>query len=202
MAIRRVLWQSSDDPGHEWCSLDDGSAGSAGPADPAQPAQIRGTVVLAAEGVPWRITYAIDLGQAGITRHVTVTAEGSRLEPVALELSHDGRGRWTQADTGAVVVDDPNALDIDLAFSPSTNSLPIRRLGLAVGERREIAVAWVLFPSFEVVNGSQTYERLGELAWRYESASFKAELTVDEHGLVDTYFDWRAIASISPEERS
>jgi hypothetical protein len=199
MASRRVLWQSIDDPGHEWCSLDDGGAG---PARPSRTEQLRGTAVLAAEGIPWRISYSIELGEAGITRQVTVTAEGGRPEPVALELSHDGRGRWTHAASGAVVVDDPNALDIDLAFSPSTNSLPIRRLGLVVGERREIAVAWVLFPSFEVVRGSQTYERLGERVWRYESPGFKAELTVDEHGLVDTYFDWRAIASISPEENS
>jgi hypothetical protein len=199
MAIRRVLWQSNDDPGHEWCSLDDGAAGS---GRSSRAAQLRGTAVLAAEGIPWRINYSIELGEAGVTRHVSVTAEGGRPEPVAIELSHDGRGRWTKAASGDVVVDDPNALDIDLAFSPSTNSLPIRRLGLAVGERREIAVAWVLFPSFEVVRGSQTYERLGERAWRYESPGFKADLTVDAHGLVDTYFDWRAIASISPEERS
>jgi hypothetical protein len=92
------------------------------------------------------------------------------------------------------VIDDPLTLDVDLGFSPSTNTLPIRRLGLAVGATREIGVLWVLFPTFEIVAGRQTYERLGDRSWRYRSTGFVGDLDVDDVGLVETYAEWRAIA--------
>jgi len=111
---------------------------------------------------------------------------------VVLELEADGRGTWRR--DGAIVIDSPGALDVDLGFSPSTNSLPIRRLDLSIGKIQEIEVAWILFPSFEVQLGRQTYERLGERAWRYRSEGFEADLSVDEDGLVDRYFEWRAVA--------
>jgi uncharacterized protein len=185
MSSHTVAWQRSDVPGNEWCRLE------IGPTE----ASMSGSVVLAWDGAPWRIGYAIELDPAGRSRLVTIDADGmAGNEPVRIQirLEADGHGRWSR--DGQVVVDDPDALDCDLGFSPSTNTLPIRRLGLAIGERREIAVAWILFPSFEVVLGRQSYERLAERTWRYQSAGFEAELTVDAEGLVDNYYVWRAVA--------
>jgi hypothetical protein len=187
MTIRRILWQSRDDPGHEWCELRTGPGAS----------RVAGTVVLAADGVPWRIAYEIDLDAKGLTRRVRVTADGRRVAPIVIDLSADGRGRWTHTASAEVVVDRPDALDVDLGFSPSTNSLPVRRLGLAIGESREIEVCWVLFPSFEVKVGRQRYARLGERTWRYRSGDFEAELAVDADGLVEAYADWRMVRNIT-----
>lgn len=145
---------------------------------------------MAWEGEPWRISYAIDLDAEGRTRAVAVEADGAA--PVSVALVADGAGRWLR--DGHVVIDSPDALDVDLGFSPSTNTLPIRRLGVAVGESAEIAVAWVLFPSFEVEYGGQIYTRLGERRWRYQSTGFDAELTVDEDGLVESYSEWESVA--------
>jgi hypothetical protein len=36
--------------------------------------------------------------------------------------------------------------------------------------------------------------RLADRTWRYRPGAFDAELTVDEDGLVDVYYEWRAIA--------
>jgi hypothetical protein len=188
--IRRILWQSHDDPGHEWCEV----------AIRPDSSRIEGSAVLAAGGVPWRIAYGIDLDAAGRTRRVRVSADGPDAAPTTLDLSADGSGRWIRTESGELVVEDPDALDIDLGFTPSTNSLPIRRLGLAVGERHAIAVCWVLFPSFEVVLGRQVYERAGERAWRYRSGEFEADLVVDADGLVEEYADWRRIGAIRIEE--
>jgi hypothetical protein len=187
VSTRRVLWASRDDPGHEWCELATGPDSS----------RISGTAVLSAAGTPWRITYAIDLDDGGRTRRVHVAADGPRTEPIIVELAADGLGRWTHPRSGEVVVNEPDALDVDLGFSPATNALPIRRLGLAVGERREIAVCWVRFPSFEVTPGRQVYERVGERAWRYRSGGFEADLTVDADGFVETYADWREVAAVT-----
>lgn len=183
MARERIVWESSIDVGHEWCELADGP-GAIG---------IRGFVVLASAGVPWRIAYAIEVDGAGLTRRLRVDAEGDT-GVVRIDVSSAGRGRWTRTGTDEVVLDDPLALDVDLGFSPSTNTLPIRRLGLPVGATREIGVLWVIFPTFEVAAGRQTYERLGEHTWRYRSAGFVGDLEVDDVGLVVTYAEWRTIA--------
>jgi uncharacterized protein len=80
-------------------------------------------------------------------------------------------------------------LDVDLAFTPATNILPLRRLGLAVGESRELTAAWVRFPDLSVEPLAQRYTRLDERRMRYESrgGSFTADLEVDELGLVVSY---------------
>jgi uncharacterized protein len=193
VTIQRVLWQSREDDGHEWCELRE---------DGREP-MLRGTAVLAEAGDPWRIDYEIWLDEAGRTRRVRIDAEGGP-RPVRIDLEADGAGRWTKEGDGAVVVDEPGAVDVDLGFSPSTNTLPIRRLAaeVAIGESREIAVAWVLFPSFEVVCGRQMYERTGERSWRYRSGSFVGDLTVDEQGLVETYAVWRAVARLTKEDEA
>jgi uncharacterized protein len=187
MRSRSVLWQRSDAPGYEWCRLvvDETSC------------EIAGTVVVAWDGAPWRIDYDITLDGHGRTRRLTIGADGFEAGGggavrVDLVLEADGNGRWSRDDK--VVINDPEAIDCDLGFSPSTNTLPIRRLRLEIGERREIGVAWILFPSFEVVLGRQSYERLAEQTWRYRSGSFDAELKVDQDGLVDAYYEWRTIA--------
>ena len=179
-ATHRVLWRRTDVAGTEWCELRVGEAPS-----------LRGVVTLAWEGRPIAISYAIALDDAGRTRRVVMTADGIAA-PISVTLDADGKGRWSGAD--GVVVDAPDALDVDLGFSPSTNTLPIRRLGLAIGESREIGVAWVLFPSFDVEYGRQTYTRLAERRWLYRSPGYEAELTVDDVGLVERYADWESVA--------
>jgi uncharacterized protein len=76
-----------------------------------------------------------------------------------------------------------------LNFSPSTNLLPIRRLSLAGGESVEVTAAWLRFPSFGLEPLRQTYRRIGETTYRYESAggSFVRDIQVADSGLVVTY---------------
>jgi len=81
--------------------------------------------------------------------------------------------------------------DVDLGCSPSTNTLPIRRLHLGIGAVHTIQAAWVHFPDPTVQKAAQTYARLDELTYRYASGQFEAELTVDEDGLVTAYAAWR-----------
>jgi hypothetical protein len=165
-----VLWRRLDAVGLEWCRIEAG--------------RIEAVVVLEEAGVPWRIEYGIELDAEGRTRRATIHARGGPVERT-LTLEADGEGSWRL--DGHPLIDSPDALDLDLGFSPVTNALPIRRLGVAIGEAREIEVAWVLFPSLEVVHGRQTYTRLAERRWRYASRSFSAELVVGEDDLVETY---------------
>jgi uncharacterized protein len=177
-----VQWQRLDEPGMEWCRVEPLGGGR----------RIEGVALVALEGVPWRVDYTIEVDEGGRTRRASVRAAGGGGHQ-SVELEANGAGAWRRND--AVIIDSPDCLDIDLGFSPVTNSLPIWRLGLAPGTRREIRVAWVLFPSLEVVEGRQTYEHVTESTWRYRSEGFQADLKVGSDGLVDDYAGyWRAIA--------
>ena len=80
------------------------------------------------------------------------------------------------------------------AFTPATNTLPIRRLGLDVGEEAEIHVAWPVWPDLTLQRTLQRYTRLAEDRYRYRQDEFDAGLTVDRQGLVLEYEGlWRAI---------
>ena len=104
-----------------------------------------------------------------------------------LELSVDAAKRWRTPSGEIPAV--AGCVDVDVSFSPSTNLLPIRRLGLAVGESAEVVAAWILLPELEVKPLPQRYTRIGERRYRYESrgGAFSVELDVDEAGLVLDY---------------
>lgn len=156
--------------------------------------EITGTVLIAEDGVPLRVDYAIQCDENWSTRVVTVR-QSYNGEARELRLDHDGAGGWTRDFEPAP--DLAGCTDIDLGVSPSTNALPVNRLALKVGERGSIRAAWVLFPSLEVVRARQGYERLGEWQYRYSNldSDFEAVIDVDDLGMpVDYAQIWRRIA--------
>jgi uncharacterized protein len=104
-----------------------------------------------------------------------------------LDLRRTGEGAWSV--NGAPRPDLADAIDIDLAFSPFTNTLPIRRLKLAVAESADIVTAYVSVPELDVVTDPQRYTRVAPDRYLYESrdSDFRAEITVDDDGLVADY---------------
>jgi len=100
----------------------------------------------------------------------------------------DTGGTWSH-QLGNLIDTLAGCLDVDLELTPITNSLPVNRLNLAIGQVEEIAVAWIRFPSLEIVRASQSYERLADRKYRYRSlgSGFTAEIDVDEIGLTVRY---------------
>ena len=136
--------------------------------------------------------YTIEVDAAWRTRNVEVELQNGGL--TSLSLSSDGAGNWTL--DGQRIGELDNCVDVDLEWSPSTNTLPIRRLALTPGESRAVSAAWVRFPSLQVERLDQTYERVDDRRYRYRSGRFTAELLVDGYGLVDQYgFNWKAVAT-------
>jgi hypothetical protein len=81
-------------------------------------------------------------------------------------------------------------LDVDLEWSPSTNTLPIRRLNIPIGaESGLVKAAWIRFPELIVQPLSQTYLRVADDTYLYRSQAgrFEARITVDGQRLVVDY---------------
>jgi len=179
MTTRRVAWRRSDEVAtDEHCTLTLRDVGLS----------LVGTVLGTEDGAPVRIEYRVLADGAGMTTAAHVRdLRGFQTRTIALE--RDPKGNW-RVD-GAVVKTLKGCTDVDLGCSPSTNTLPIRRLRLRVGASHKIQAAWVRFPELVVVKAAQTYTRLDEFTYRYASGTFEAELTVDDDGLVTSYAEWR-----------
>ncbi|MGC5628847.1 putative glycolipid-binding domain-containing protein [Georgenia sp. Z1344] len=115
--------------------------------------------------------------------HLTVGSGDGR----ALSVHRSPTGLWSV--DGQDRDDLSDAFDIDLSFSPFTNTLPIRRLDLDLGASAEIVCAYVDTPSLEVTTDPQRYTRLDTHLYLYESmdSDFSREITVDDDGLVVGY---------------
>jgi uncharacterized protein len=178
MTTRRVAWRRSDEvQTDEHCTLTQRDTGLS----------LVGTVLGAEDGAPVRIEYRVLTDGDGMTTAAHVR-DLRGFEQRTLTLERDAKGNWTV--DGAKVRALKGATDVDLGCSPSTNTLPIRRLRIGVGASKTIKAAWVRFPELTVVKADQTYTRLDEFTYRYASGDFEAELTVDDEDLVAGYADW------------
>lgn len=157
-----------------------------------------GTVLGSVDGIPIRLEYRVLADAAGLTSAVHVRdLRGFDQRTLAVERSTKGAWTVNGAPAGAL----KGCTDIDLGFSPSTNTLPIRRLRPAVGATATIKAAWVRYPELDVVKAAQTYTRLDEYTYRYASGDFTAELTVDDDSLVASYAEWqRTGMAFGPED--
>jgi hypothetical protein len=153
---------------------------------------LAGVVVASFDRRPIDVRYQVAVDDGWITRSVTVTMD-DLVQPMRLELDRSTDGSW--AVDGLSASELGGCVDVDLGVTPSTNTLPIRRLNLDVGESREIEVAWVRFPELRVDRGRQRYTRVSGDTWRYSSDGFTADLQVDESGLVVRYGEdlWRRV---------
>ena len=157
-----------------------------------------GTVLGSEDGVPIRIEYRVLADGAGLTSAVHVR-DLRGFDQRALTVERSTKGAWTVDGSPAKAL--RGCTDIDLGCSPSTNTLPIRRLRLAVGASATIRAALVRFPELDVVKSDQTYTRLDEFTYRFASGDFTAELTVDDDSLVASYAEWqRTGMAFGPED--
>lgn len=141
---------------------------------------VRGTVVGPDFGLSYTLRCAADWR--------ALLLEVSTADGETLTLSSDGQGTWFDGKGRPFeALDDCD--DLDLAVTPLTNALAIRRLDLAVGTSAEIDVAYVAAPELEVSRERQRYTRLAERRWRFEAldGGFTREIETDANGFVTDY---------------
>jgi hypothetical protein len=174
-----AVWESVEWPGMEHVVM----------AESSRVRRIDGVAVAVLDKRPFRVAYRLTCDASWRTRRLTVSGPGRRLD-----LRSDGAGNWTDAVTDRPMPELDGCVDVDLTVTPSTNTLPIRRLGLSPGMARDVKVAYVEIPDLTVRAVMQRYTRTSRDEYLYESGNFRASLPVDEHGLVLDYpGEWRRI---------
>jgi uncharacterized protein len=161
-------------------------------------------VQLGAKPCAYRVAYQLDAtGRGFATRSLQLEALGDGWQR-RLQIERSDRGEWSIEVSGDGEVDLPapggnpdafaEALDCDLAFSPLTNTMPIRRHRLDEREGTEtFLMAWVSVPDLAVTPSRQHYthveRRPNGAAVRFESENrdFVAELELDRDRLVVNY---------------
>src|SRR5262245_23725837 len=173
-----VVWQALQWPSVEHVDIS--------PADGGWTADGAATAVV--DGRPTRLQYRLSVDGDGTVRALDVV---ENVAGGSLTLRADGTGSW-QDGSGASLAELDRCVDVDISITPLTNTLPIRRLGLAVGESADIRVVYVDAPALTVQPVSQRYTRVADASYRYQSGTFSADVTVDDAGLVVDYHGlWR-----------
>ncbi|HWS71623.1 MAG TPA: putative glycolipid-binding domain-containing protein [Thermoanaerobaculia bacterium] len=176
MVKETILWRRLDLPGHDACRLS--SSGTDW--------QLSGTAVFLDEGRPTLLAYEVTCDEWWHVREGSVSGWSGPI-PITARFARSAAGSWTMNGIVASSVDD--CLDLDFGFTPATNIIQIRRMALAVGERREVPVAWFDPSAARLVRLPQIYERRSKSTYRYEAPTvpYSGELEVNDAGFVRLY---------------
>jgi hypothetical protein len=183
---RTLLWNALYTPGAEYFNLwreDDGW-------------RLEGDVLLSLNGYPAKVHYQVGCNRQWETRTVDIQMQ-SGATTRTLQLAVDERRRWRIGEDELRRV--RGCFDVDLSITPSTNTLPIRRLKLPIGESTEVTAAWVRFPELTIEPLVQKYIHFAENRYWYQSdiSEHIWDLEVDELGLVRRYPDlWECVVVI------
>ena len=151
--------------------------------------ELAGTTLIMHDDVRVEIVYRVEVTSEWSARNATI-------DIAALALTH----RVEVPEPGIWLIDGEHradldgCTDIDLGWTPATNTIPIRRLELEGRNGATIRAAWLKWSELQFMASDQTYTKTGEATWRYASGNFSAELLADDHGVVLRYGDppiWR-----------
>ena len=151
-----------------------------------------GVVLGVEQDIAFRIRYEVRCDAQWRVRELVVSSLDENEQTI--QLTADGLGHWTN-ESGAAIPEIEGCFDVDISVTPFTNTLPIRRLALQVGESSELKVAYVKIPEMQVSLERQRYTCLERndagSKYKFESldGEFTAVLSVDADGLVQDYPD-------------
>lgn len=151
---------------------------------------IDGHVSAVEAGQPWAVGYSISADGDWVTRRARVVARSAAGEH-EVDLTCDRDGRWLIDDAPAPELD--GCADVDLEASVFTNVLPVRRLGLRIGQEAEAPSVYVRAPGLEIERLEQSYRRIPDADQqpRYAYAAprfdYTGELTYGADGLLTDY---------------
>lgn len=139
---------------------------------------------------PFRLDYNLRWAPSGCLLQADLSLEKSR-QKRSLSLHADGMGNWKYAN-GQLIPELDGCIDIDIWPTPFTNSFPLWRSPMSIGQKKKFRMAFINGCTLAIEAKSQAYSRLGERLYLFESldgSQFRAELPLDKDGLVIDYPD-------------
>jgi hypothetical protein len=182
-----LTWQAEDGHGLEGVRMLPGHGGF----------RALGRMVRVEPAGGFTASYRLVVGEDGTLSRLSIASATAERER-HLTINRTDDGVWlldTGSGTGAVRDDCAGSVDVDLAFSPMFNTIPIRRLGLhrEAGEHT-LPMVFVSLPELEVRVVEQTYRTVSELdegtghaGIGFRWGDFTADLVVDADGVVTSY---------------
>ena len=147
--------------------------------------EITSTIIGDYENQIYKVEYHIKTNKDWETTFVTLQTQfDNSKESLILEKKE---GKWL---LNKKLNDElKNIFEIDISLTPFTNTLPINRLQLKDNEPQIIEVIYFDILEKEIKPVKQIYTRLATHYYLYENydKSFKADIKIDEQGLVVEY---------------
>ena len=170
------FWRRADGTGHDACRLVTTSRGL----------ELEGFAVFIEAKQLCQLLYSVRADESGATRRATVVGDFLG-QPVDLEIKVSQDHRWTVNGTAQPLAQ--GCIDIDLPFTPATNLLPLRRLGLHPGQSAAAPAAFIDLRSAGLTALAQTYHCLssGHYAYAAPRFGYQAVLCVSPEAFVIEY---------------
>jgi uncharacterized protein len=152
--------------------------------------QIDGATAAVEDGQPWTVRYAITLDERWTVIRADVWSRSHAGEH-RVRLAADGEGGWRVDDAPAPELD--GCIDVDLESSACTNTIPVRRLHLGIGESADVPAAYVRSSARRVERLEQRYERVDDdgaqqrYDYRAPRFDFQSRIVYDQTGLAREY---------------
>ncbi|MEM7641024.1 MAG: putative glycolipid-binding domain-containing protein [Pseudomonadota bacterium] len=174
--MHTVLWRRLDQQGHDACRI----------AATARGWTIEGTAVFEQNGAAACLTYHLFCDGAWRSRRASVSGwigENS----LDLSLQHEGAGDWRingETDPSLRDLD-----DIDLGFTPASNTNAIKRMNLSEGFGADCVAVWLDTEDWTIKRLPQSYHRTGPQTFAYVSPQheYRATLVTDGFGAITEY---------------
>jgi len=174
--IDTVIWRRLDVPGHDVCTLSHVEEGYL----------ITGVANFLYGSKPCSLRYAVHCNEDWQTLRASVHGHiGKKEQRVDFLLTADAS--WLRNG-----VEQPRVRglpDIDLSFTPATNTLAVRREKFSIGQPTDTTAAWLRFPGLHLAPLRQTYTKLPNHTYSYTAleGEFKATIVFRRSGLVSRY---------------
>ena len=178
-----VLWKRLDHEGHDACRFSRTADGWT----------VEGTAVFEQDGQVVNLAYRLICDQNWVSLQASVAGWIGKSD-FQLDIEREGEDCWrvngiqNQALTGLK--------DIDLGFTPASNTNAIRRLNLSGDEAAETIAVWLDTGDWTVKSLRQSYRRGNGDTFDYISPQhdYRATLIVDDFGAVTEYPDlWEMV---------